>query len=245
MAIPPLRLDALDEWTRVESQIAGQPGPRGPPGPLRSPGTRVLALGATAGLYLLLAVLPFVALVRVAGFLYLRHGYAAWFAVVAGVGAAVGLITVYGAWWSRRLTGRLRLGWARRLAMALVLPFSGYALLYVSSAHAKSEQVRAYYTALHPLLRVALATLMLADREVVMTDLARRPEDYRAMRLPAYDGSLHYVQADGYVHAADLRTRGRGAIENGLIELYFQAMGFETLRHVGTADHLHVELAVR
>jgi len=23
------------------------------------------------------------------------------------------------------------------------------------------------------------------------------------------------------------------------------AMGFETLRHVGTADHLHVELAVR
>jgi len=23
------------------------------------------------------------------------------------------------------------------------------------------------------------------------------------------------------------------------------AMGFDTLRHVGTADHLHVELAVR
>jgi hypothetical protein len=248
MASPPLTLDALREWTRVEAQITGRPRPPGPPGPptpRHSLGNQVLGLAATAARYILLAVLPFVALVRVSVFLYLRHGYPGWFAVLAGVGCAMGLVTAYGAWWSRRLTGLLGLRRARWVAMALVLPFSGYALVYVSSAHAKSEQVRAYYTALHPLLRVALATLLLADREVVMTDLARRPEDYRAMRLPAYDGSLHYVQADGYVHAADLRTRGRGAIENGLIELYFRAMGFETLRHVGTADHLHVELPVR
>lgn len=248
MASPPLTLDALEEWTRVEAQIPGRPGPPGPPSPAtpaRSLGNQVLGLAATAALYILLAVLPFVALVRVSVFVHLRHGYSGWLALLAGVGCAMGLVTAYGAWWSLRLTGRLGLRRARRLAMALVLPFSGYALVYVSSAHAKSEQVRTYYTALHPLLRVALATLMLADREVVMTDLARRPEDYRAMRLPAYDGSLHYVQADGYVHAADLRTLGRGAIKNGLIELYFRAMGFETLRHGGTADHLHVELAVR
>jgi len=245
MAIPPLTLDALQEWTRVEAQIAGEPRPPSPPTPARSLGSQVLALGATAATYILLAVLPFVVLMRVSVFLYLRHGYPAWFAVLAGVGGAMGLVTAYGAWWSRRLTGRLGLRRARRVAMALVLAFSCYALLYVSSAHAKSEEVRAYYTALHPLLRVALSTLILADREVVMTDLARRPEDYRAMGLPAYDGSLHYVQADGYVHAADLRTLGRGAVKNGLVQLYFRAMGFETLRHVGTADHLHVELAVR
>jgi hypothetical protein len=245
MAIPPLRLDALCEWTRVESLIAGEPGPPGPPTPPRSLGNRVLALGATAGLYLLLAVLPFLALVRVSVFLYLRHGYAVWFAVLAGVGSPIGFVTAYGAWWSRRLTDRLGLRRARRVAMALVLPFSGYALLYVSSAHAKSQQVRAYYTALHPLLRVALSTLMLADREVVMTDSARRPEDYRVMGLPAYDGSRHYVQADGYVHAADLRTLGRGAVKSGLMQLYFRAMGLATLRRVGTAEHLHVELAVR
>jgi len=26
------------------------------------------------------------------------------------------------------------------------------------------------------------------------------------------------------------------------MQLYFHLMGFRTLRHVGTADHLHVEL---
>jgi len=34
-------------------------------------------------------------------------------------------------------------------------------------------------------------------------------------------------------------------VKNRLVQLYFVAMGFDTLRHVGTADHLHVELAVR
>jgi hypothetical protein len=248
MATPSLRLDALREWTRVESLIAAEPAPPGPPGAPISPrslASRVRALGASAALYLLFALLPFLALVRVAVFLYLRHGFPGWVAALAGVGSAIGLIAVYGAWWSRRLTGRLHLAWTRRVALALVLPFAGSALLYVSSAHAKSEHVRTYYTALHPLLRLALSTLILADRDLVMTDLARRPEDYRAMRLPVYDGSLHYVQADGYVHAADLRTLGRGVVRNGLVQLYFQAMGFQTLRHVGTAEHLHVELALR
>jgi hypothetical protein len=29
------------------------------------------------------------------------------------------------------------------------------------------------------------------------------------------------------------------------VQLYFWSMGFSTLRHVGTADHLHVELPLR
>jgi len=65
------------------------------------------------------------------------------------------------------------------------------------------------------------------------------------MGLPPNDGSLHYVQRDGYAHAADLRTAGRGLAENRLIQLYFWSMGFGTLRHVGTGDHLHVELPAR
>src|SRR6266567_1436245 len=56
------------------------------------------------------------------------------------------------------------------------------------------------------------------------------------------DGSLHYVQRDGYAHAADLRTAGRGELKNRLVQVYFWSMGFATLRHVGTGDHLHVEL---
>jgi hypothetical protein len=193
-----------------------------------------------------LAVLPFAALVRVLVFLYLHHGYAVWPALAAGVGCMVGLLTTYAAWAWRRLTGQLCLRvMARRLALPLVLAYCGYALLYLSSARAKSERVGAYYRALHPLLRVAVSTLILADRDIVITDLARRPEDYRAMQLPANDGSLHYVQRDGYVHAADLRTMGKSAVKNRLVQLYFVAMGFDTLRHIGTADHLHVELAVR
>jgi hypothetical protein len=41
-----------------------------------------------------------------------------------------------------------------------------------------------------------------------------------------------------------VRTNGRSKATNLLVELYFILMGFETLRHVGTADHLHVALPV-
>jgi hypothetical protein len=162
------------------------------------------------------------------------------------VGTTLCIVTAYAAWLARRLTGRAPvLALARSVALPLVLAYSGYTLLYVSSGHAKSEQVRGYYRSLHPLLRVALSTWMLIDREIVITDLVRRPEDYPAMGLPAYDGSLHYAQADGYAHAADLRTLGRSALWNGAVHLYFWSMGFGTVRHVGTADHLHVELRPR
>jgi len=56
---------------------------------------------------------------------------------------------------------------------------------------------------------------------------------------------LHYVQPDGYAHAADLRTTGRSELKNRLVQAYFWSMGFATLRHVGTGDHLHVELSLR
>ena len=98
---------------------------------------------------------------------------------------------------------------------------------------------------LHPLLRVALSTLILADRDLVVTDLARGPKDYAAMGLSPNDGSLHYVQRDGYTHAADLRTAGRSELKNVLVRVYFWSMGFATLRHVGSGDHLHVELPLR
>ncbi len=62
------------------------------------------------------------------------------------------------------------------------------------------------------------------------------------MGLPVYERSLHFEQADGYIHAMDLRTLGRGEWRNRLMELYFRTLGFRTLRHVGTADHLHVSL---
>ncbi len=41
----------------------------------------------------------------------------------------------------------------------------------------------------------------------------------------------------------DLRTNDRQEWRNQILELYFNLMGFNTLRHVGTADHLHVSLS--
>lgn len=239
MPITELDSGALREWERIASHIGAE---RSRAKPERQ--WRVRLLGRTAWA-LGVAVLPFVALVRVAVFLYARAGYPTGLALAAGAACTAAIVTGYAAWAWHRLTGRLELGLlARRVAIPLVLAYCGYTLLYLSSTHAKSPDVRHYYSTVHPLLRVALSTLILVDRNLVVTDLARRPEDYRTMRLPANDGSLHFVQADGYAHAADLRTEGRNAIKNRLVQAYFWAMGFRTLRHVGTADHLHVELPV-
>ena len=65
------------------------------------------------------------------------------------------------------------------------------------------------------------------------------------MGLPVNESSLHFEQANGYVHALDLRTQGRAVWKNTASIWWFKLLGFRTLRHVGTADHLHVSLPVR
>jgi hypothetical protein len=240
MTIPPLDSSALREWDRLAgAATTARPEPRR----LKPWTVQFVRLAAKT---VLVALLPFIALVKVAVFLYQHEGWPTAFALTGGVACTAGVVTAYGTWAWHRITGRVRLALiARRFALPLVVAYCGYTLIYLSSANAKSERVRAYYASLHPLLRVALSTLILVDRDAVITDLARRPEDYQAMGLPPNDGSLHYVQSDGYAHAADLRTAGRGMVKNRLIQLYFWSMGFETLRHMGTGDHLHVELPVR
>ena len=193
-----------------------------------------------------MALLPFLVLVKVAVYLYSHQGYSTVLALVGSTACAEAVVTAYIALVWHRFTGRVPLALvARRFALPLVVAYCGYALIYLSSANVKSDRVRAYYASLHPLLRIALSTLILADRELVITDLVRGPEAYTAMGLAPNDGSLHYVQRDGYAHAADLRTAGRGELKNRLVQVYFWSMGFATLRHVGTGDHLHVELPVR
>ena len=237
------RLDssAFDLWERIARGPAAGAARGGRP--WRAWLLYVARLAAWA---LLVAALPFLALVKVAVVLYERGGYPTALALAGGVACTTIVVTAYAAWAWHRFTGRVRLPLlARRVALPLVVAYSAYALIYLSAGNAKSPQVRAYYSSLHPLLRVALSTVILFDRDLVVTDLARRPADYQTMGLSANDGSLHYLQPDGYVHAIDLRTTGRGFVRNALVRAYFWSMGFATLRHVGTADHLHVELPVR
>jgi hypothetical protein len=240
MTIPPLDSSALREWDRLAgAATTARPEPR-------RLGPWTVEVVRLAAKIVLVALLPLLALVKVAVFLYQHQGWPTAFALAGGVACTTAVVTAYGTWAWHRFTGRVRLALiARRFALPLVVAYCGYALIYLSSANAKSERVRAYYASLHPLLRVALSTLILVDRDVVITDLARRPEDYHAMGLPPNDGSLHYVQRDDYAHAADLRTAGRSELKNRLVQAYFWSMGFATLRHVGTRDHLHVELPVR
>ncbi len=191
-------------------------------------------------------VLPFVILVRGAVTLYSRAGWSPWLALLGSSVATIGILALYGALMTRRLTGRARYWWiARWLALPLVAGFVFRGLVFLDRSHVQDDATRTEYHQAHPLLRVALSTLELADGRLVVTDVSRTAADYVRLGLPVVTGTLHAPQADGWVHAVDIHTRGRGFLVNWLVATYFRAMGFRVLRHVGTADHLHVELPLR
>jgi hypothetical protein len=153
------------------------------------------------------------------------------------------LLGIYAWWASRRLgAGPASERLIVRAVFGLALAYVAYTLIFVASANVKSDAVRAEYRSLHPLLRVASSALILLDPASVVTDAGRTPQDYRRMGLSPMEASLHFVQRDGYVHALDLRTSGRSELRNRGIQLVFWILGFQTLRHVGTGDHLHVSL---
>ena len=240
-----LKREAKKEWQRKWRKKLRQAAPA------TTAEWRALAGDAAAGVLKVAAIiaLPFAVLVRGAVFIY-QHGDASvWLSLMTAAFLAAAVVTVYAVWVARRFTKRggrggrgLVMPLAKWVALPLVLFYCGYSLLYIANVHAKSEPVRAYYTTLHPLLRLALSTVILVDREMLITDSGRQPDDYARMGLPVNNRTRHYVQADGWIHAVDLRTSGRGAIKNRGVQLYFWLMGFDTRRHVGTADHLHVEL---
>lgn len=239
-----LKVAARREWQRRQTARPKPPPPsKAPPHRWRA----LLSELVLSALKVLFVVsLPFVMLVRAATFFYGRQGFPWWLALAGAGLLTLAVVTLYGAWLARTLTGRARIALvAKWIALPLVLGYCGYALVYLSSLNAKSPAVRAAYVSTHPVLRIALSTVILADDGLVVTDLGRQAEDYARMGLPLNERTLHLRQADGWVHAVDLRTAGRGAVKNRMVQLYFWAMGFTTLRHRGTADHLHVSLPMR
>ena len=189
--------------------------------------------------------LPFFVYVRASVYFY-EHGATPWLAVFGSMLLTMGVVALYGAWLSRRFHGRARIALlVRWVGVPIAAAWCVYAAFYLASVNAKSDEVHGYYSTVHPILRVALSTVILLDPDLVITDMGRVSTDYGRMRLPVNDRTKHYVQPDGWVHAVDLRTRERGEIENRSVQFYFWLMGFSTLRHVGTADHLHVQLGPR
>jgi len=202
----------------------------------------VRALAWTIGLGLF-SLLPFFTLIRASVYLFDRYPVSGWTALGGGVAATVVLLLLYLVAVSLRLGGKGRVPKSVRRGTALLVgSYCLFALIYLSSANAKTDEIRSTYTGLTPILRVAVSTLLLVDREGVLTDTGRTPEDYESWGIPVNEASLHLPQPDGYVYAVDIRTLNRPEWRNRAAASYFRLMGFQTLRHVGTADHLHVSL---
>lgn len=186
---------------------------------------------------------PFFLLVATSVELYHHFGFPSWLALAGGIAITGALVLLYAAWGWRRLGARRPMPRVMiRVVFGLVTAYCLYSLVYLSSLNVKGDALRTRFGSLHPLLRVATSSFILIDRDLVITDMIREPADYARMGLPLYERSLHFAQADGYAHAVDLRTTERSEWRNRLVQAYFIALGFRTLRHVGTADHLHVSL---
>lgn len=190
-----------------------------------------------------LAILPFLVVLRISVLAYQENTNDGWQALVVGILAALLLVCAYIAvfMWTFDLRRRLFMP-LLNACLTVMLCYSGFALFHLAVSNAKTAEIRSYYTSLHPFLRVAVKNLTIIDEDLVLTDVQRTRADYSAMGLPAREYSLHFRQPSGFVHAVDIRTAGRPKVTNLLVELYFIMMGFQTIRHVGTADHLHVAL---
>ncbi|MDX2250425.1 MAG: hypothetical protein SF052_26825 [Bacteroidia bacterium] len=193
---------------------------------------------------------PFFLIIRGSVYLYEYHHWYHWLAILLMFLLAFGVVLIYLVMIWSWLTGiktpsRKNLKTKAWIAAGLLAVYGGYTLVNLSGSNAKTEKVRKEFSSLHPLLRMSVGTLLMLDSSVLITDMSRVKEDYKTMGLKEAKNSLHYKQKDGYVHAMDLRTKGHGFLRNKLLQGYFILMGFNTLRHYGTADHLHVSLTAR
>lgn len=190
-------------------------------------------------------LLPFLVLIRSSVYLYTAYSLNGWLALSFGVGVTIVLLLIYAVLVNYRFRQSAGIHkYVRRGIALLVVAYCGYGLLYFSGVNAKSAEVESYYRSLHPIMRVTMATTILIDEDLIVTDMQRSPEDYASMGLPVRNRSLHYPQSTGYVHAVDIRTNGRPEWKNWITEQTFALFGMNTLRHVGTADHLHISLPV-
>ncbi|MFO7798249.1 hypothetical protein [Rhodohalobacter sp.] len=201
----------------------------------------LISLGFSALLFLV--IFPFFLLIRFSVYLNLTQGLGAWSSLTGGILATIILLCFYLLLLSFKVSNiKLMLKLGGIGVSTMVLGFSLFSLFYISSMNAKSADVQSVYRSMHPILRVAVSTVTLAESDLVITDIERFEEDYAGMGLPVNRRSLHYRQDSGYVHAVDIRTIGHGILRNALLRGSLELMGFRTIRHVGTADHLHVEL---
>ncbi|MFN7115981.1 MAG: hypothetical protein ACK4TA_04235 [Saprospiraceae bacterium] len=196
---------------------------------------------------LALAALPFILLIRVAVWLHEQYHVFAWMSVFFAALFTAALLFLYVMYvhhyfvpqtFTRKLLQR-----NYAITLVLVLMYCANGVWSVSAINVKETAVKQEFRTLHPIIRLSISTLILLEKDLILTDAERKPEDYHNLGLASKNQSLHYIQSTGYAHAVDIRTKGHGWLRNKLIQSYFQLMGFNTLMHTGTAEHLHVSLS--
>lgn len=187
------------------------------------------------------AALAVLAAVRVQLALLAPYPGLDWGALAAGLltgGMLLSLVLVTAFRW-RSLRGA---GLLTAAVLAGVTAMGTAGVLRFPAGNFKSPELRSEWPRLHPTLRLALWVARLGERDLVLTDLSRRPADYGALDLPEPASSAHYVGGDGYARAVDLRVHDAGELRNWARQGVFLLMGLRAQRHQGTADHLHVSL---
>lgn len=193
-----------------------------------------------------LAALPFVLLIRVAVWFHDQYHGFAWISVLFGAAVTALVLFLYVMYVQNHFVKKeLKLKALQRnyaITLAVVLIYCANGAWSISAVNVKEAAVKQEFKTLHPILRLSISTLILFEKDLILTDAERKPEDYQQMGLASKNYSLHYEQSSGYAHAVDIRTKGHSWLRNKLIQGYFEMMGFNTLVHVGTAEHLHVSL---
>ncbi len=194
----------------------------------------------------LVIVLPFFLLIRGSIFIHANYNIGAWISLAGGAAITALILFIYMTFIYRRFTKKFgdsdNLKRRSLFALALVGVYCAYGLFFISSGNMKNPSLQKEITEMHPILRMGVSTFILVDKKMIITDASRQAEDYKKMGLKKANSSLHYKQKDGYAYAIDLRTNGRNEFRNKMMTFYFRALGYKTLRHVGTEDHLHVSL---
>jgi len=195
---------------------------------------------------ILIIVFPFIVFLRTATYLHEEYNLLPSVTIVGAIAILSFLlliyITVLNKFFFKQSSSFSFLKHKLVFVLLLVVGFSIHLLFFISNSNLKSQELKSEYLELHPILRLATGILVRLDQKLVITDASRKLEDYESMGLNGNQRSLHFPQEDNYVYALDLRTRNRNPIQIFLIRSYFKIMGFDVLRHVGTADHLHVSL---
>ena len=126
----------------------------------------------------LLVIVLFFTLVRVGVWIHVVHDPGPWPSLVGGalISSLVlfGILTALNRWVLGR-TGSMRaIKWRGLFAIGLVAAFCTYGVIYLSDTNAKAADVRSEFRTMHPVLRMAVSTVILGDRDLLVTDASRK-----------------------------------------------------------------------